>query len=238
MTEKMKAKKLAIAVGAFALAAVLLAGVYFFGGRAGAAARTASAPLNPAVPATALKTTSEYVTMTNKGNGDDLPERGAGTLARWDGNSWEYSSDGGETWMDTPPDGITEGADGSLQFGQVQGDEGSSRFESDAWQQTIDNLLASILKEVDDQLNEIMPEGYQEWGSFFSFGDTIARQTNDGAWEFSTDSGKTWTDETPDGFSYNEDGTRFTFGYFNGSEDGILGNESFQNEKTGQPMAI
>lgn len=61
-------------------------------------------------------------------------------------------------------------------------------------------------------MSETIPEGYEEWGSFARFGDTIARQTEDGQWEYSADGGETWTNETPDGFSVNEDGTRSSIG--------------------------
>lgn len=62
-----------------------------------------------------------------------------------------------------------------------------------------------------------MPKG-STGGSFFSYGDTIARQV-DGVWEYSTDGGETWTNEAPEGFESDEDGTRFRFG--GGDEDSI-----------------
>jgi len=91
----------------------------------------------------------------------------------------------------------------------------SKDFDLDSFSQAVDNFVNSILSDINERYSDVMPE---DGGSFFSSGDTIARQV-DGVWEFSTDGGETWTNEAPEGFEASEDGTRFRMGGGEGDID-------------------
>lgn len=127
---------------------------------------------------------------------------------RWRGDKWEYSTDGGNVWTETAPDGVKVSADGGL---TMWGGEGKPEdFDLDAYRQEIDKTLRDIIASQNKLLSDVMPEGI-EGGSFFSAGGTVARKT-DGAWEFSSDGGKTWSKEPPDGVKVSEDGSRIRIG--------------------------
>lgn len=136
------------------------------------------------------------------------------TRMRWNGEQWEYSTDGGQTWTDTPPDDVHVDEDGNLNVWQGEGDY--EDFDVDAYLQEVEDMVDSIMSDIDERYGDLIPEGTED-GSFFTYGDTIARQV-DGVWEFSYDGGETWTTELPEGFELSEDGTRFRIG---GSEGDI-----------------
>lgn len=130
------------------------------------------------------------------------------TRMRWNGEHWEYSTDGGQTWSDTPPDGVHVDDEGNMNVWQGEGDY--EDFDVDAYLQEVEDMVDSIISDIDDRYGDLIPE-YAEDGSFFTYGDTIARQV-DGVWEFSADGGETWTTDPPEGFEMSEDGTRFRIG--------------------------
>lgn len=126
--------------------------------------------------------------------------------ARWSDDGWEYSVDNGETWTDEVPEGVTVHEDKSLTLTTDTGD-----YAPAAWEQGLHSWLASVYEEVDNLINDALPEGHEAWGSFVRFGETVARRTDEGQWEYSTDGGEAWTDEAPEGFSVNESGTMLRF---------------------------
>ena len=138
----------------------------------------------------------------------DMDMRINDTRMRWNGEAWEYSTDGGETWTDTAPDGVTVDENGGMTM--WQGDGEAPDFDLDAFMQEVDTMIDSILSEANERYGSLMPED-AEGGSFFNFGGSIARQV-DGVWEYSSDGGETWTNEPPEGFEVSEDGTRFRIG--------------------------
>lgn len=102
-----------------------------------------------------------------------------GTKIRRSNNKWQFSSDDGATWSETPPEGIYEGNDGRLYYEAEK--------------------MKSMNSEATGEISE------------FPFGDgagngVIMKREND-TWQFSSDGGKTWTDEAPDGVKLSEDGT-------------------------------
>lgn len=202
-------KKFRMAGGAMALAVVLLAAMFHFGSGAEASESPGSGETPAVLPVTAARTAGTGVPEAETPDGGTEMEHND-LRARWNGEAWEYSDDGGSTWSAIPPDGVRENENGGLTMGQGEG--GDTDADVKGWEQEIDALLQSIFSEVDALLDSTMPEGYEQWGSFFRMGDTIARQTEDGSWEYSRDNGETWTDEAPEGFSASQDGARFSFG--------------------------
>lgn len=154
------------------------------------------------------------VSVNNSDDGsDDI--RVNGTKIRKNGETWEYSTDNGRTWTDTPPDGVHMGEDGGLTMWQGQGK--AEDFDHDALMGDIDKLLNDILSEANERYGNVLPQGSED-GTSFVYGETIARQV-EGAWEFSSDGGETWTKEVPEGFEVSEDGTRFRLGGGDGDGD-------------------
>lgn len=137
---------------------------------------------------------------------DDEVSNYRDTRMRWNGEKWEYSTDGGQTWTDTPPDGVQVDQDGNVWLG----DGNIEDFDFDAYMENIDDMINSIMSDIYDRYGDLIPED-AESGSFFTYGDTIARKV-DGVWEFSSDGGNTWTNEPPEGIEVSEDGTRFRIG--------------------------
>lgn len=146
---------------------------------------------------------------------DDVDMRYNDTRMRWNGEQWEYSTDGGQTWTSTPPEDVHVDEDGNLNVWQGEGDY--EDFDVDAYLQEVEDMVDSIMSDFDERYGDLIPEGTEN-GSFFSYGDTIARQV-DGVWEFSYDGGETWTTEPPEGFELSEDGTRFRIGGGEGDID-------------------
>lgn len=212
MDEKITRKRGWIVCGAVALVGAVLAGVLLLGNTVQAASPSVTDEQGTILPITTLSTVQDESMTENESDviGGSSDIRLNDIRARWNNGKWEYSSDGGETWTDEAPEGFKAGEDGSLSVRQGEGS--SEDFDAEAWEQELDGWLASIYEEVDNLMSDVMPEGYEDWSSFVRFGDTVARQTEDGQWEYSADNGETWTDEAPEGFSVNEDGTRFSIG--------------------------
>lgn len=197
MNEGMKRKKGWMTGSATTLATILLAGMLLLGG--GAQASSTPEPAEKAEIHT-----------------NDV-------RARWNNDAWEYSSDDGETWTDEVPEGVTVHEDQSLTL--LPGDDTLTGSGTDPWEQSLDSWLASVYAEAGNIINDTLPDGHEDWGSFIRFGETIARQNDDGQWEYSTDGGETWTDEAPEGVSVNESGTGFRFS--NGEASGGFWLEGF-----------
>jgi len=143
---------------------------------------------------------------------------------RWNGERWEYSTDGGQTWTDTPPAGVKVDENGDLTMWQGEGD--IEDFDPDAHMQEVDDMINSIESGIDERYGDLMPEGVGD-GSFFTYGDSIARKV-DGVWEFSSDDGATWTNKPPEGIEVSEDGTRFRIGGGEGDIDNFDADSSLE----------
>lgn len=219
--EKVKNKKTLLAGGMIVLTiAALMAGMILSNGSAQAGGgppepnklmQTGATPLNAELDESETPD-SNAEADTDDGDADMRVNE---TRMRWNGENWEYSTDGGQTWTDTPPDGVRVEEDGGLTMWQGEGD--IEDFDLDAYMKEVDDMIDSIQSEVKERYGDVMPEGSEE-GSFFTFGDSIARQV-DGVWEFSSDGGETWTNEPPEGIEMNEDGTRFRIGGGEGDLD-------------------
>lgn len=225
-------KRALIIGGAFLTAAILLVtGIIFFGGSAHASANTPNSgtPLSVKQEESAAEDSTEEDGTEEDGTEEDVETniRINEKRVRWTGDKWEYSTDGGQTWTDTPPDGVRVGEDGDLTVWQGEGD--IEDFDYDAFRQEVDDMIESTLSEVYGQMENYFPEGLEEGTSYFNYGDTIARKRTDGVWEFSSDDGETWTTEPPEGIEVSEDGTRIRFGGGEGDIDNFDIEEWYEN---------
>lgn len=212
MLEQLKSKKTLLAGGTIVLAiAILMASLIFFNHSAQAASGSPEPNKRPqtgTIPLNAEQDGDEMPESDGDAGDSNADMRVNDTRMRWNGEAWEYSTDGGETWTDTPPDGVKVDENGGMTMWQGEGD--IEDFDLDAYMQEADDMINSIQSEIDERYSGVMPEG-SEGGSFFNYGDSIARQV-DGVWEFSSDGGETWTNEPPEGIEVSEDGTRFRIG--------------------------
>ena len=212
MMKQLKSKKTLLVGGTTVLAiTILMAGLIFFNHSAQAAGGSPE-PNNlsqtGAIPQNADQDADETPDSDADAGDGNADMRVNDTRMRWNGETWEYSTDGGKTWTDTPPDGVKVDENGGMTMWQGEGN--IEDFDLDAYRQKVDDMINSIQSEIDERYGDVMPEG-SEGGSFFTYGDSIARQV-DGVWEFSSDGGETWTNEPPEGIEVSEDGTRFRFG--------------------------
>lgn len=67
---------------------------------------------------------------------------------RWNGQEWEYSEDGGQTWTTTPPDGVETDEDGGTTIWRGEGSE--ENFDRDAFMREMDNFIDSILSDIEE----------------------------------------------------------------------------------------
>lgn len=211
--EEMKNKKTLLTGGSIVLAiAVVMAGLTIFNSSAQASNST---PKSPKSNTTTLTTEDEKETPDSDAEDSDgsVDMSINDTRMRWNGEKWEYSTDGGKTWSDTPPDGVSVDEDGNIWHGEGNMED----FDREAFMQDVDDMVNDIMSDVNEKYGDVMPEG-SEGGSFFTYGDTIARKV-DGVWEFSSDEGKTWTNEPPEGIEVSEDGSSLRFGSGEGEGD-------------------
>ncbi|MGL6199207.1 MAG: hypothetical protein ACRC3H_09780 [Lachnospiraceae bacterium] len=205
--EEMKNKKTLLTGGSIVLAiAVVMAGLTIFN----SSAQASDSSPNPQKANTTTLTTEQDEEETPDSDAEDsdgsVDMSINDTRMRWNGEKWEYSTDGGETWSDTPPDGVSVDEDGNIWHGEGNMED----FDREAFMQDVDDMVNDIMSDVDERYGDVMPEG-SEGGSFFTYGDTIARKV-DNVWEFSSDEGKTWTNEPPEGIEVSEDGSSLRFG--------------------------
>lgn len=204
--EEMKNKKTLLTGGSIVLAiAVIMAGLTIFN----SSAQASDSSTKPQKANTTTLTTEQDEKETDSSVDMSIND----TRMRWNGEKWEYSTDGGETWSDTPPDGVSVDEDGNIWHGEGNMED----FDREAFMQDVDDMVNDIMSDVDERYGDVMPEG-SEGGSFFTYGDTIARKV-DGVWEFSSDEGETWTNEPPEGIEVSEDGSSLRFGSGEGEGD-------------------
>lgn len=203
MEKRQRRKRVMLLCGAVALAsAAVIAGISLSGDIFQAAEHASGTSfLRETTP---LSTVS--VKDTADGSAADIQING--TKIRRTENIWEYSTDNGKTWTDTPPDGVRMGNNGDLSM--WQGQREPEDFDYGAFMKDIDKLLNDIRTEANECYASMLPQG-GEGGASLTFGDSIARQV-DGVWEFSSDGGETWTKDAPEGFEVSDDGTRFRLG--------------------------
>lgn len=97
---------------------------------------------------------------------------------RRNNGKWEFSSDEGSTWSTTPPEGIYEDENGRLRYKNS----------------TSENINSSATEDT------------------FKFpfsdknGNSVIMKREDDKWKFSSDGGKTWTEEKPDGVEIDKNG--------------------------------
>lgn len=91
---------------------------------------------------------------------------------------WEFSSDGGITWSRTAPEGIYEDEDGRLRYNNSKSNNVNNSSDEDTFK--------------------------------FPFSDKNDKSTimkrEDNKWKFSSDGGKTWSEERPEGVKVDKDG--------------------------------
>lgn len=204
--EEMKNKKTLLTGGSIVLAiAVIMAGLTIFN----SSAQASDSSTKPQKANTTTLTTEQDEKETDSSVDMSIND----TRMRWNGEKWEYSTDGGETWSDTPPDGVSVDEDGNIWHGEGNMED----FDREAFMQDVDDMVNDIMSDVDERYGDVMPEG-SEGSSFFTYGDTIARKV-DGVWEFSSDEGETWTNEPPEGIEVSEDGSSLRFGSGEGEGD-------------------
>lgn len=147
--------------GAVLLVAGLAIGAYY-AGKNTALAEEAAAP--------AINVTSSAEKQT---------ERLEGTKIRRNNSKWQFSSDDGDTWSDTPPEGIYEGEDGRLYYDSAK--------------------MKGMNSQASGEIAEF-PFADEE-------GNSVIMKREKDSWQFSSDGGKSWTDEVPDGVEVAKDGT-------------------------------
>ncbi|MGM0168791.1 hypothetical protein IGI39_004546 [Enterococcus sp. AZ135] len=91
---------------------------------------------------------------------------------------WEFSSDEGISWSTTPPDGIYEDEDGRLRYK-------SSKSEN---------------------INTTSTEDTFKFPFSDENGSSVIMKREDDKWKFSSDGGKTWTEEKPEGVEVDKNG--------------------------------
>jgi len=205
--EEMKSKKTLLTGGSIVLAiAVIMTGLTLFNSSAQASGGSPK-PNKASTTTLTNEQDKEETPDSDAENSDDNVDMSINdTRMRWNGEKWEYSTDGGETWTDTPPDGVSVDDDGNI----WHGDGNMEDFDREAFMQDVDDMVNDIMSDMSERYGDVMPEG-SEGGSFFTYGDTIARKA-DGIWEFSSDEGETWTNEPPEGIEVSEDGSSLRFG--------------------------
>ncbi|WP_086350873.1 hypothetical protein [Candidatus Enterococcus clewellii] len=102
-----------------------------------------------------------------------------GTKIRRRSNKWQFSSDDGATWTDTPPEGIYQGDDGRLYYDSAK----------------MKGLTSSANGEI------------AEFPFADEAGNGVIMKREEDEWQFSSDGGKTWTDDVPEGVEIAKDGT-------------------------------
>lgn len=141
MNERFKLKSGWMAGGVVALSAVLLAGAFLLGSSAQASSSPAPDEPNIVLPIATLSTLqSDSIIPENENDAADEWQdvRVNGVRARWNGETWEYSSDSGKTWTDEAPDSVTTHEDGSLTLQQGESD---LDFDAESWEQELDGWL-------------------------------------------------------------------------------------------------
>ncbi|MGG5332780.1 sialidase family protein [Enterococcus sp. AZ163] len=98
---------------------------------------------------------------------------------RRNNGKWEFSSDDGVSWTRTPPEDIYEDKDGRLRYKN--------------------SLSKTITKDPEDDVFKFPFDDKNGKG--------IVMKQEDGKWKFSSDGGKTWTEEVPEGVEVDKDGT-------------------------------
>ncbi|MCJ8015315.1 hypothetical protein MUG84_26980 [Paenibacillus sp. KQZ6P-2] len=121
----------------------------------------------------------------------------------------KFSTDGGKTWSETAPDGVTVNEDGSIS-GSYDGIPVPPAPSSPPEYNSVQKSALNIIDE-NGKVNETTGDQFQ---TKLKSGLMIARNI-DGKLKFSTDGGKTWSETAPDGVTVNEDGS------ISGSYDGI-----------------
>ena len=98
-------------------------------------------------------------------------------IRRTNGN-WEFSSDGGITWSRTAPEGIYEDEDCRLRYNNSESNNGNNSSDEETFKFPISdkNGKSTIMKRKDNK------------------------------WKFSSDGGKTWSEEKPEGVDVDKDG--------------------------------
>lgn len=91
---------------------------------------------------------------------------------------WEFSSDEGLSWSTTPPEGVYEDEDGRLRYKNSEGERVSNTSTEDTFK---------------------FPFSEQ-------FGKGVIMKREGKKWKFSSDGGKTWTEEKPEGVEVDKDG--------------------------------
>lgn len=188
-----------VRTGAVLLVAGLVIGAYYVGKNTALAEEAAAPAIN--VTSAAEKSASLE-----------------GTKIRRSNNKWQFSSDDGATWSETPPEGIYEGKDGRLYyesekikgmnneaageiaefpFGDGAGNGVIMKRENDTWQFSSDGG-----KTWSDPLQDI--EDWIENGFTMTVAEGILMKLQDDKVVYSTDGGETWTEEVPEGLEVPE----------------------------------
>lgn len=141
--------------------------------------------------------------MNNESKGEiaDFPfedESGNSVIMKRENDSWQFSSDGGETWTDEAPEGVEVGDDGTVTWKSEDGKQVSEYDPSNGqWKYSDDGG-----KTWSDPLQEI--EDWIENGFTMSVAEGILMKLQDGKVVYSTDEGKTWSEEVPEGLEVPE----------------------------------
>lgn len=97
---------------------------------------------------------------------------------RWNEGNWEFSSNNGDTWSRTPPEGVYEDAEGRL------------------WYSNYDSYDSDTFSEEDFKR---VPVSVQSWEK------VMIKKANH-KWKYSYDDGKTWTEKKPNYYENDQKG--------------------------------
>lgn len=97
---------------------------------------------------------------------------------RRNNDRWEFSSDEGISWSTTPPDGIYEDADGRLRYKNSKS----------------------------ERINNTSSEDTFKFPFSDKKGNSMIMKREEDKWKFSSDGGKTWSEEKPEGVEIDKNG--------------------------------
>lgn len=122
-------------------------------------------------------------------------QNGNGIVMKREDDKWKFSSDGGKTWSEEVPEGVTVDKEGKLTWQSEDGNK-LSGFDpkENSWKYSEDGgkTWSDPLKDVEDWLKN---------GFTVPVEGGISMKFQDDKILYSTDGGKTWSEEVPEGFS-------------------------------------
>lgn len=161
--------------------------------------------------------------QSTNNNEEIIPDnQGESSLTmKQEGDTWQFSSDGGNTWSDKVPENVEVGEDGTITWGDKEGIDSDaltpskidpfsdtlrdSRDLVEDWS-TVRVAEGVLMKLKDDKLVYSTDEG-KTWTEdipkeLTDKVNSVIANEQEGKMTYSTDGGKTWSEEKPEGFDF------------------------------------